>query len=158
MNKKGLTILEIIIVMAIMLIVASMLIPGLARARRNASRAKCINNLKTIGLMIHMYAIDFKEKFPSKGTSGVDGLAILKEDYITDESGFLCPASLNITPSIDYFFADELTENSQPDSALAVDNANRHDSPKNYNILYVDGHISSAVAPPTGTPGEVPLD
>lgn len=160
LTKNGLTILEIMVVMAIITILAGMLIPGLIRSRRNATRAKCINNLKNIGLICHVYSLDFEEKFPSAGVAqtGKDGLAILKEDYITDATAFICPVTKSMPPTMDYYYADRLTENSPEDSALAADDANRHDNPKNYNILYVDGHVTSTQSAPTGSPGSSPLD
>ena len=157
-SKKGLTLLEVIVVMAIIAIVASMLIPGLARARRNADRTKCINNLKNIGLIVHIYALDYHNRFPTTGGTGKQGLTILKTNYITDNYGFICSSSITIPPGIDYFFADELNENSPEDSPLAVDDAPRHDSPKIYNVMYVDSHIESFQTPPTGVLGETPVD
>ena len=54
-------------VIAIIAILAAMLLPALSRAREQARRAVCINNLKQIGLAITMYAQDYDGGLPPAG-------------------------------------------------------------------------------------------
>ena len=61
--KKGFTLIELLVVIAIIAILAAMLLPVLSRARENARRSVCLNNLKQIALATHMYAIDY-DGFP----------------------------------------------------------------------------------------------
>jgi prepilin-type processing-associated H-X9-DG protein len=61
-----------------------MLLPALAKAKDVAKKAKCINNLKQLGLAVFNYTDDYKGYFPNTlGTNGyavgiwqMDGLAI----------------------------------------------------------------------------------
>ena len=59
------TLIELLIVIAIIAILAGMLLPALQRARAAAHSATCINNLKQIGFGIFMYADDNRGNMPA---------------------------------------------------------------------------------------------
>jgi prepilin-type N-terminal cleavage/methylation domain-containing protein len=58
---QGFTVLELLIVVTILTILASLLMPALSRARSNMKRATCLNNLAQIGKGVAMYADDFNQ-------------------------------------------------------------------------------------------------
>ena len=58
------TLIELLIVIAIIAILASMLLPALNKAREKAQSTACIANLKQIGLCFNMYQNDNKEYYP----------------------------------------------------------------------------------------------
>lgn len=62
MHKKF-TLLELLIVIAIIGILASMLLPSLVKAKMSAKRVSCLNNLKQLGTAQMMYVSDNKLKF-----------------------------------------------------------------------------------------------
>ncbi|WDE99353.1 prepilin-type N-terminal cleavage/methylation domain-containing protein [Lentisphaera profundi] len=62
--KYRFTLIELLVVIAIIGILASLLLPSLGRARKNAKRAACINNMKQLGISTYLYTDDNEGKFP----------------------------------------------------------------------------------------------
>jgi len=55
---KAFTLVELLVVVAIIAILASLLLPTLARAKSSAASAACRSNLHQLGLALSMYAED----------------------------------------------------------------------------------------------------
>ena len=64
-RSKGFTIVELLVVIAVIGILAAILFPVFARARENARRASCQSNLKQIGLGLAQYTQDYDETLPT---------------------------------------------------------------------------------------------
>jgi prepilin-type N-terminal cleavage/methylation domain-containing protein/prepilin-type processing-associated H-X9-DG protein len=63
-HRLGFTLVELLVVIAIIAILAAMLLPALSRAREHAKQAACANNLRQVGLAMHLYADDNGGYFP----------------------------------------------------------------------------------------------
>ena len=54
-QRLGLTLLEILVVLAIFAILVALLLPAVQKARESANRAKCLHNLHELALTVHHY-------------------------------------------------------------------------------------------------------
>ena len=63
-TRAGFTLIELLVVIAIIGILASLLLPAMANAKRKASRAACISNLAQIGKAFNSYAGENDQRLP----------------------------------------------------------------------------------------------
>ncbi|MBO4633041.1 MAG: type II secretion system protein, partial [Lentisphaeria bacterium] len=64
-REKKFTLIELLIVVAIIAILAGMLLPALNAARERAKSASCIGNLKQTYTVARMYLNDYNDFFPA---------------------------------------------------------------------------------------------
>jgi prepilin-type N-terminal cleavage/methylation domain-containing protein/prepilin-type processing-associated H-X9-DG protein len=71
-SRSGFTIVELLVVIAVIAILASLVLPALHRAKARGRGTQCMNNLRQFGLVLQMYADDHDDALPynmgKKGT------------------------------------------------------------------------------------------
>jgi prepilin-type N-terminal cleavage/methylation domain-containing protein len=64
MSRRGFTLIEVLVVIAIIAILAAIIFPTFARAREKGRVARCTANLRQIGMALSMYGQDYDDRFP----------------------------------------------------------------------------------------------
>jgi prepilin-type processing-associated H-X9-DG protein len=89
-NIQFFTIIELLIVIAVIAILSTMLLPALNRARDKAKRISCISRLKQQATAVCMYTADYDSWLPVGGSAGQWRLEI---------APYICPWALKGTTS-----------------------------------------------------------
>lgn len=96
-KNTGFTMMELLVVIALIAILAAILLPTLSRSKSQTRSIACLNNLRQLTLSWHLYAGDFNDLMvPNNniagkppGSSWCQGTGILETNTTVIESGLL---------------------------------------------------------------------
>jgi prepilin-type N-terminal cleavage/methylation domain-containing protein len=107
-TAAGFTLVEMLVVIAVIAILAALLLPPILAAKRKAQRTTCITNLRQIAMGVRMYSDDSQDASPSPNWAGLpstnvpslySGYKALMKNYVglngassTQDKLFKCPA------------------------------------------------------------------
>ena len=149
--------IELLVVIAIIAVLASLVLPALAKAKRKATKAVCISNLRQIGIATQLYADDHDAQLPGPVWSGATASYDQSSSteliyYIASYLGspdpsptpavakvFVCPGYLKDAPG--------LTSMSGRKCYLLNDNANANPAPRVPPFGYPAGGGSGPAGP-----------
>jgi prepilin-type N-terminal cleavage/methylation domain-containing protein len=78
-SRAGFTIVELLVVVAVIAVLAGLLLAGVGSARDSARRTTCISNLRQIGHAVRMYIDDYGDRPPRFQALWAGGLIKSKE-------------------------------------------------------------------------------
>src|SRR5689334_6020865 len=102
--RPAFTLVELLVVMAVLSVLAALLLPVLARARDDGRKASCLSNERQLAGALFLYTQDYDEYFPQTHPTGTpwtdppDEVTLLApwrelmEPYVTTARLFACPS------------------------------------------------------------------
>lgn len=124
-KRHGFTLVEIMIVVAIIGLLAAIAIPSFLKARESARRTACINNLRNIDAAKDQYALEFGGT--ETWTPSYSNCAI----YIKDTNKCFCPAAMDTARSFEPSYSISMLQSNPTCKIDASD-----DSITNHDIGY----------------------
>lgn len=92
MRRRGnFTLIELLIVIAIIAILASMLLPALNKARERGYAINCVANQKTLAQVWVLYADDYNGFFPTTSNNYSWNNKLYNLGYLTNYANYVCP-------------------------------------------------------------------
>lgn len=84
--------MELLVVIGIIGILASLLMPALSQAKQKANRVNCMNHMRQLGLALTMYAGDHDSQFPPRRRGETNTWVGRLRPYYVDARILKCPS------------------------------------------------------------------
>jgi len=118
-DRWGFSLVELLVVVAIIALLAALLLPALARAKEKARSMQCVSNLRQWGLAYGMYADDNDDALPRRG----QGVQVLNQIDRPEDWFNALPAYFAL-PSFQQMVTDKQTPSEHSKSLFICPTAN----------------------------------
>ncbi len=166
MKQMGVTLVELLVVLAVMGILAALVVPSIGKSREKGRTAACLANLRHLGVALNLYLGEHNLTMPTlavgRRDEGGDNATIdtVLADYAESEAAFRCPSDPGIwqaagtsyfwNPALNGQRANALDFLGLTDSAIRIpvlsDKEGWHQGGgPEVNILYADGHVTNGL-------------
>src|SRR5262249_5425569 len=88
-TSKGFTLVELLVVLAVITILAALLLPALAGARAKAGAITCLNNVRQLGLASQIYTDEFDQRLPYNLGEAEIHAAVAKNQFLNWNSSIM---------------------------------------------------------------------
>lgn len=161
--RRGFSLLEMLVAVAIILVLAALTVPAVGLMTSRAHSAKCVANLRGLGIGLNGYLADNNMVLPplvaarSNVTENVKAIDNTLNGYVDDMRIFTCPADPGIatTTGTSYYWNSALSGQSLASLnffvwtqatliPVLVDKEGWHRHTQNkVNHLFADGHVEN---------------
>jgi prepilin-type N-terminal cleavage/methylation domain-containing protein/prepilin-type processing-associated H-X9-DG protein len=90
-RRRAFTLIELLVVIGIIGLLAAMLMPSLAQAKRKANSIKCLNNVRQLSLAATIYATDHDDELPRRQRL-TNAWPVTLQPYFKDPKVLKCPS------------------------------------------------------------------
>ena len=110
-NRHGFSLVELLTVIAVIAILSSFVLVGLSKARANARRVECMNNIKQVATALDMFANNNKDRYPlatgqhNWGDTPEIGWMERIFEYVKDKAIYKCPSFPKNVSDYHYFLS-----------------------------------------------------
>jgi prepilin-type N-terminal cleavage/methylation domain-containing protein len=133
--SAGFTLIEVLVVVAIIALLVAILLPSLSKARELAKRTQCASNARQITIACTFQSEDTPAKvYAATASTGSDSLNHVYPKYLKDAQTALCPSTKNVvredsdhrSPTPDSFYGRRILYDLEQTAKNAVDDTGGH--------------------------------
>jgi len=125
-REEGMSLVEMLVVIGIMVVLAGILLPAINTARQAAFKMQCASRLKELAFIVNAYSVDYKGYYPfldnNDPEGGTNGFRAKLGPYLgtkTDDV-FKCPRAASERATDSYYFYNTIFLQNYPTNPTVI--------------------------------------